>query len=845
MRQFHSEDRKGHSLHNPRQERDCAKMSSSSLGTSSPTVVRRLRFSKAARTAAHPLVLTDAAAHKLAGKLSTKISEEQIPSVFPSRAVQLQSIQQLLLDTDDTQFAVATDWWKKWQDCVETLAPSPGPVDNSCIAGKQASLVPSKDFILVPRFAWEAFVSWYGCRGPQISAADLAAEQSSLDVNQEVSATGPTSTKATTGGGMNSPAASEINLKLPLKICSNCFKEGTALRDCSRCKSVQYCSKDCQRQHWKIHKPECKCAATNTRTLVVKGRAGRCGLQNLGNTCFMNSIIQCMSHTMVLTNFFLSSKHKEEINTDNPLGFGGKVAMHWGDILNRLWHGKESHINPMKFKRAATALAQGRFSGFRQHDSQEFLAFFLDGLHEDLNRVRQKPYIEEGESDGTDDDSSVAAEAWDNFKKRNDSIVSDHIYGQHKSTLTCPKCNRVSVTFDPFNLVTLPINPVSTTSVYFVKRHARRADVPDDEHLVVHSFNVSSTTILKDLKMQVGRRHNISTKCLLSTFVTNGGVLTLKLDTTKISSLSNQGMLVLYEIEPKAEGSTYVIVMNGTGDMDTYGLPIVLSFLPQDSPLKVREQLLAQKLYFESTKKRAIKSKLAAVYCAKKMGRIKRGEFDVVSDMLGHLSLSATTSMNTEWRLEAGKICYAKAIWSERLSPSVIDYASDDVAEVTSSLTLDKCFKDYMRPEILNKSNLWYCNKCEEHVAATKQMGLWKLPDVMILHLKRFEYRNPLVSSKIGEFVDFPLESLNLGQYCCGTNQSDEMYDLYAVSNHYGRMGFGHYTAYARSGTDQRSGSRVDWYEFNDTRVNLISSRQIKSEAAYVLFYRRRRNGCQ
>ena len=92
---------------------------------------------------------------------------------------------------------------------------------------------------------------------------------------------------------------------------------------------------------------------------------------------------------MVLTNYFLSSKHKEEINTDNPLGFGGKVALHWSDILNRLWHGKEGYINPMKFKRAATALAQGRFSGFRQHDSQEFLAFFLDGLHEDLNRVRQ------------------------------------------------------------------------------------------------------------------------------------------------------------------------------------------------------------------------------------------------------------------------------------------------------------------------------------------------------------------------------------------------------------------------------------------------------------------------
>ena len=53
-----------------------------------------------------------------------------------------------------------------------------------------------------------------------------------------------------------------------------------------------------------------------------------------------------------------------------------------------------SFVTPRAFKQTVGACAP-QFSGYQQHDSQELLAFLLDGLHEDLNRVRQKPYIEE------------------------------------------------------------------------------------------------------------------------------------------------------------------------------------------------------------------------------------------------------------------------------------------------------------------------------------------------------------------------------------------------------------------------------------------------------------------
>jgi hypothetical protein len=94
----------------------------------------------------------------------------------------------------------------------------------------------------------------------------------------------------------------------------------------------------------------------------------------------------------------------------------------------------------------------------------------LDGLHEDLNRIRSKPYIVEKDTDsvpdevracvGTTDDKFVqliASESWENFKRRNDSVIVDLFYGQLKSRLVCPQCHMVSVKFDPFNFLPLAL----------------------------------------------------------------------------------------------------------------------------------------------------------------------------------------------------------------------------------------------------------------------------------------------------------------------------------------------------------------------------------------------------
>ncbi|EXC30681.1 Ubiquitin carboxyl-terminal hydrolase 5 [Morus notabilis] len=149
---------------------------------------------------------------------------------------------------------------------------------------------------------------------------------------------------------------------------------------------------------------------------------GLTGLLNLGNTCFMNSAIQCLVHTPEFAKYFREDYH-QEINWKNPLGMVGELALAFGELLRKLWAPGRMPVAPRPFK-AKLARFAPQFSGYNQHDSQELLAFLLDGLHEDLNRVKDKPYVKSRDADGRPDEE-VADEYWANHIARNDSIIVD------------------------------------------------------------------------------------------------------------------------------------------------------------------------------------------------------------------------------------------------------------------------------------------------------------------------------------------------------------------------------------------------------------------------------------
>ena len=129
--------------------------------------------------------------------------------------------------------------------------------------------------------------------------------------------------------------------------------------------------------------------------------------------------------------------------------------MKYAKMVQALWCGTSDSYNPYILK-SAIADFQPTFIGYNQHDSQELLSFLLDGLHEDLNRVTDKPFVESIDYKG-ESDEVFGFESWKNFLKRNQSIIVDLFMGQYKSKVVCPDCGFESITFDPYSTVSLPI----------------------------------------------------------------------------------------------------------------------------------------------------------------------------------------------------------------------------------------------------------------------------------------------------------------------------------------------------------------------------------------------------
>lgn len=94
--------------------------------------------------------------------------------------------------------------------------------------------------------------------------------------------------------------------------------------------------------------------------------------------------------------------------------------------------------------------------------------------------------------------------------------------------------------------------------------------------------------------------------------------------------------------------------------------------------------------------------------------------------------------------------------------------------------------------------NFRYCPVCKNHCQAGKKLDLWRLPEILVIHLKRFSF-NCFLKNKLETFVDFPVHDLDLSDYIAQKGgKSSNRYMLYAISNHYGSMGGGHYTAFVR-----------------------------------------------
>lgn len=181
-------------------------------------------------------------------------------------------------------------------------------------------------------------------------------------------------------------------------------------------------------------------------------------------------------------------------------------------------------------------------------------------------------------------------------------------------------------------------------------------------------------------------------------------------------------------------------------------------------------------------------------------------------------------------------------IWDEYLHPEYQDSVKSAVSKSSRGISLSDCLDEFTKEEQLGADDLWYCPQCKKHQQATKKFDLWSTPDVLVVHLKRFS-NSRMLRDKIDAFVDFPILGLDMNERVnqrrvisslermgvdtnsvellgrgseAGSGQTSEplIYDLFAVDEHLGGLGGGHYRAYAFNHMNNK------WYHFDDSFVS-------------------------
>ncbi|KAE9187286.1 hypothetical protein PF005_g20514 [Phytophthora fragariae] len=643
-----------------------------------------------------------------------------------------------------------------------------------------------------------------------------------------------------------------------------------------------------------------------------KGRPafeGVVGLRNLGNTCFMNSMLQCLINTAPLRDYFLkrdpetnSPFFSTEINRDNPLGMKGFMAVEFATLLRKIWSNEFTVVTPTSLKSVIGQYAP-QFAGYQQQDSQELMNFLLDGLHEDLNRVKTKPYTKPVERNGRED-PEVAQEEWHQFLRRNDSIIVDNFMGQLRSHVTCsnPDCGNESITFDPYMNLSVPIPNKETVTVQ-VQLFWANGDIPMKYALQLPKDDACT---LQDAKETLSRLSSVPVSRIFFVEVWNHRILKAYPDRMHVDRLRDS-VLHAYELElpvtdysfssptirPPTGGRRLGTLESESAPAKQMHLVELLHQAPVASPVdgrtnsdgydmlvdegygpkqrKVEVELFNTPLLVSIdrtwTKARIHKKVWQIVHrlvATKETGKDSTTDFGCGEDQQLPYRLHVTApnggttfisdlplddepvdvpdssdkpfSFTLEWNRNGYQRGYdEKSAKRIELHESMKNLK---ISPTTEPITLLNCLTKFTEREQLGEADAWYCPKCKNHVRAFKKFDLFSLPKVLIFHLKRFRYAQNsfyMHRDKISTLVEFPIEGLDLSEFVIGPqNGSEPIYDLFAVSEHMGGLGGGHYTAIAKNPVNKR------WFNFNDSHTSETSAEDAVSSRAYVLFYIRR-----
>lgn len=280
---------------------------------------------------------------------------------------------------------------------------------------------------------------------------------------------------------------------------------------------------------------------------------GLSGLANLGNTCFMNSCMQVLSHTYELNEFLEKETYKKKLNKI----VDSVIIIEWDNLRKILW--KDNHtISPGKFfstvQKVSSIKNNDLFTGFSQNDLPEFLLFIVDCFHNSLSRevdMTIKGNIE-NETD------KIAVRCYDMIKQmysKEYSEIWNIFYGVHISEIISLENNNViNYTPEPYFIIDLPIPQNNTDpSLYECFDLYSEGEILEDDNAWINAK---------------GEKENIKKKLSFWSFPS---ILVIDLKRFKSNNLKNQ-KLVTFPLE-NLNLSKYVLGYNKDSYIyDLYGI---------------------------------------------------------------------------------------------------------------------------------------------------------------------------------------------------------------------------------------------------------------------------------
>uniref|UniRef100_A0ABM5FM90 ubiquitinyl hydrolase 1 n=1 Tax=Pogona vitticeps TaxID=103695 RepID=A0ABM5FM90_9SAUR len=625
---------------------------------------------------------------------------------------------------------------------------------------------------------------------------------------------------------------------------------------------------------------------------------GAQGLKNHGNTCFLNAVVQCLSHTELLAAFLLLALPDPQGGPHRGPGAGtaaGEVTRHLAALVRALWTLEYTPQLSADFKHVVSKYG-AQFRGNSQHDALEFLLWLLDRMHEDLCSVSlsQKGKVPGKPQPGPEEGSSTGS-------TKGQSFVQNHFQAQYRSSLTCPHCLKQSNTFDPFLCISLPIplrqtRPLNVTLVFQSKsqRFVRVglsvplfSTVAKLREMVAAEGEISPNQVILAELGQSGFQCSFSDDEDLNTIAEGDSIYAFqapqsfsRASSSRISgcpkslpsspnssdpeaqSLVHNGAISTEFLHHGSGGRVLLLVCNvaGAGQQAVrFGPPLLMREDRAMSWDQLQQCILGKMRYL--MRREAQVQAAGSLFQVRVVGGSALCSYLSPQDnwplyhpavdralQLGGPGGPAHVKLVIEWDVNT-KECLFGNIQEEVVEDAESVRLKQQLHQQQHSCTLDECFQLYTKEEQLAPDDAWRCPHCQVLQQGMVKLSLWTLPDILIIHLKRFrqvgEQRHKLTT-----LVHFPLRGLDMAPHVAKRSRGSKwghwkpptaegaqvhfLYDLYAVCNHHGSMQGGHYTAYCRNALDGH------WYSYDDSTVEPVLEDNISTRSAYILFYQRR-----